>query len=241
LIKSNDGYSYYGFYRKVASSDDFPEVPYLTNIENLIKIKPNEYNSTKCLQKLIKIKKKKVEKSKSYLLTLKMNEITANGEFSPSIVAGAITSILSPSDFDKYYYKAKALLTIAHISSYDEYTSNNLNSERTFEDKEFLKVSVQINERNEIVYNDEIINGNTLKNELYSFIKQNPNNHLIMFTVEKETLYNFYLDVHSNISDVYSKLRNEKSKEIFERQFSDLTDKEKEEIEEIYPENITEG
>lgn len=169
---SNSGQSYFDFYKRVSSSNDFPEVVYFDDIKKLTKIKPNEFASMDCLQNLSKIKRHKIINSKSYQLASKMNEITINGDFSPSLVANTIISVLSPSDFDEKYFRAKALLTIAHISNFEPKTKK-LNFDETVDYTDFSSVSIFLNEKSEIFYNKEIIVEAALKNELHSFIKQN--------------------------------------------------------------------
>ena len=239
-LKSTTGQSYYDFYMQVVGLNDIPGNLDIDKFDNLYKLRPNEYYAVKCLQDLTKIDSVEIANSKYFQMTIKMQEVTASGEISPSTIASSITSVLTPSDFGKPYYRAIALLTIANTSNIKTGLVRTLKPPKSIDYSRFPSVSILANEKNEIIYNDKTINKETLRSELYSFIKQNQTKHLIVFSSEKGTTYNSYLKVQDFILEVYSSLREEKSKEFYNKSFAELTEKEKGEIVKIYPKNIKE-
>ncbi len=233
FLSSTSGQSYYDFYKQIIAVNHMPSKLETDKLDNLLKLKPDNYYSDICLQRLTKVDSSEIKTSKYYQMVLKMQEISSNERISSSSVARALTSILTPSDFDKPYYRAIALLTIVNISNIEKTLVR-----KTIDYSDGQKVLILINSKNEIIYNQELVNKRQLKDKLYNFIKQNQANHLIVFSNEKGTAYHLYLKIHNCISETYIKLRNEKSKEFYNKLFSDLTNSEKEKIIKIYPQNI---
>jgi hypothetical protein len=239
-LKSSAGQSYYDIYKQVVEINDIPNELDIDKFENLLKLRPNEYYSNICLQSLTEIDSDEIKKSKYYQLTLKMQEFESTEETSPSTVANAIISVLSPADFDKPYYRAMALLTILNISNIETGLVRKMKPVKPVDYSDYQTVSIIANSKNEIIYITKIVNEKTLKSELYNFIKQYQENHLIAFSCEKGTTYDFYLKVQDCISETYTRLRDEKSKELYKKSYSDLMESEKEIVKEIYPQNIQE-
>lgn len=237
-LKSTAGQSYYDFYKQVVELNDISGNLDVDIFDNLYKLRPDEYYSAECLQELTKIDSAKITNSKYFQMTMKMQEVALTGEVSPSTVADAITSVLTPSDFDKPYYRAIALLTIANTSNIETGLVRTLKPDNSVDYSDFPSVLIIANENNELIYNNKIVNKGTIENELYNFIKQNQANHMIVFSSEKGTTYDFYLKVQDYITEVYSRLREEKSKEFYDKSFVELTEKENDEIVKIYPKNI---
>ena len=78
--------------------------------------------------------------------------------------------------------------------------------------------------------------------QLKSFIKKQQDEHfMIFFQNERETSYTFYLEVQKCIMSVYSELRNEKSIELFNKPFDELSEDEQRIIRKIYPQNVSEA
>ena len=64
--------------------------------------------------------------------------------------------------------------------------------------------------------------------------------HIIQYRTDKGTTYDFYVKTLDVISNVYTKLRNEKSIEVYGKDYLELSDKEKKSIDEIYPNRLKE-
>lgn len=241
MLNSSSGQSYYEFYKQVVEINNIPNELDIDKFDNLIKLKPNEYYSNSCLQRLTKTDSIDTVNSKYFLMTLKIQEMETTGKTSLSSVAEVITSVLTPSDFDKPYYRTITLLAIVNTSSIETGIKKRLEPENKVNNSNSKTVSILANSKSEIIYNERIINVNIFRSELYKFIKQNQKNHLIVFSGERETTYKFYTKVQGFIFEIYSRLRDEKAKELYEKSFSNLTEDEKDIIKEIYPINIEES
>lgn len=239
-LHSNSGQAYFNFYKRVVEINDIPNEIDIDKFENLMKLKPIEYYSSSCINNLKKNDSTEIINSKYYQMTLKMQEVVTNGEISPSSVANAIISVLKPSDFDKPYFRAIALLTILNTSNIETGLKRELLPKKQKDYSDFRSVSILANSKSEIILNDKIISSETLKNKLYDFIKNNQEHHLIVFSSEKGTTYDFYLKVQNHIFETYSRLREEKSQELYNKSFSELSEMENDKIKEIYPQNIKE-
>lgn len=240
-LDSNSGQSYYAFYEQVVKINNIPSKIEINKFKNLTKLTPNEYYENICLLNLAIVYGNQIENSKYYKLNTKIQEITSsNQEVLPSSIASVIVSILTPSDFDKPYYRAIALLTIVNTSDIETEFEREIEPKHQVDYSTVPTVSVFLNSNNKIIYNKKNISENEFKTKLYKFIKQNKNNHLIRFSAEKNTAYDFYLKVHHDISETYTKIRNEKSKEQYGKLFSALAQSAKEKIIETYPKNIEE-
>ena len=240
ILQSNSGQSYFDFYKRVAEINDNPNELDIGKFENLMKLKPNEYYLSSCLENLKKIDSTEIMNSKYYQMTSKMQEVVANGEITPSSVANAIISVLKPLDFDKPYYRAIALLTILNTSNIETGIKRELLPQKQIDYSDFPTISILANSKSEIILNNKIVTNATFVNELYDFIKSNQEHHLILFSSEKGTTYDFYIKVQDKIIETYKRLREEKSNELYKKSFVDLTEIEKKKVKEIYPQNIKE-
>jgi len=238
-LKSSSGQSYFDFYQEILKLNDIPTTLDYDRFENIYKLTPSKFYKVDCLEKLRSIDSAIIANSKYNQMTVAIQK-AADDEISPSNIARAITSVLSPSDFDKPYYRAVALLTIAYTASpvigreRQRMTADN-------EDFSSYKVmSVSTTDKNKIVLNGYFVNKEELKSTLSGFIKSNKSNHLIKFQADKGTSYDFYLKVQEAINSVYNDLRDELAKEKFNKPYKELTENELKEIREIYPSRIKE-
>ncbi len=239
ILKSNTGKSYYNFFMDVAKRNRMPEIKDIDKFTNLNKIGHDEYYSDKCLGELTKIDSVERWNSKYIKLQIKTKAVALTEGVSPTSIATVITSLLTPADFKIPYYRALALLAVAHTSGF--YSIHQEPKVVKFhETSDYESVLIHINKNDEIIYNSEIIDQASLTTELYKFIKRKEAKHLILFSNEKETTYRFFLIVQNCISEVYSQLREEKSNELYEKSLSELIENEKENIFKLYPKNIKE-
>jgi hypothetical protein len=65
--------------------------------------------------------------------------------------------------------------------------------------------------------------------------------HVISLGNDVETQYQAYIDVQNELVAAYNELRNELAKDKFGKAFEELTDPQKKEIQEIYPQKISEA
>ena len=238
-LKSKSGQAFYDFYKKVVSLNDIPTTLNYDKFEAIYKLNPNEYYSNDCLRELTRLDSLEVATSEYFLLNQKIQEVSQQGNISPSKISEAILSVLSPSDFERPYYRASGLLAIAWTSN-PETGKTELIEPKTIDYSNFPIITIKASDKNEIIVNGETVNENKFETELTAFIRKNQSKHQIEFSSDKETAYGFYIKVQNSILEIYSSLRDEKAKEIFNKSYSNLTVDEQKKINEIYPTRIKE-
>jgi hypothetical protein len=238
-LKSSLGQSYFDFYSEIVKLNDFQATLDYNRFENIYKLKPSEFYKVDCLEKLISIDSAIIANSKYYQMTVAIRKAAAD-EVSPSNFARAITSVLSPSDFDKPYYRAVALLAIAYTANPDIGLEKQLRMTDNEDISSYEIITVSMTDKNQIVLNGNFVNQEELKRNLSGFIKTNKSNHLIKIQADNGTTYGFYLKVQEAIMIVYNDLRDELAQEKFNKPFYELNKNEQKEIRKIYPARLKE-
>jgi len=118
-LKSSSGQSYYDFFNQIVELNDIPVSLDDDKFEGIYKLTPDEFYTVDCLEQLKSIDSTIILKSRYYQMTVAIQKASANGA-TPSKIASAITSVLTPSDFEETYYRDIALLTIAFASDSDK-------------------------------------------------------------------------------------------------------------------------
>lgn len=238
-LKSKSGNSYFEFYQNM-TLDNYTQPKYNAEIfENILKLTPDKLYSKDCLQELKKIDPKIIKNSKYFEMSKAIIDASEK-EISPSNLAKAITNVLTPTDFDKPYYRIISLILITSLSSYTIEEKDKNPIEKYVEDNSIVIMEVSINSNNQIIVNEEIKSQDELKSNLKDFIKKNKANHIIKFETDNKTLYKLYVSVLEDFNAIYEVLQNELANEKFKMNFNQLNEKEQQEIKEIYPYRIKE-
>jgi hypothetical protein len=121
------------------------------------------------------------------------------------------------------------------------FNNNSGFSMTLFKSKEHApQITIKLTKKNEIQLNKNIVSKEDMIKELRLFLLKNGANHIIKFENHKQTSYGFYCEIQNCIFNVYSDLKNEKAKEIYDRTYEELNNTEKYKIDSYYPKNITE-
>ena len=239
-LESTTGQSYFDFYKQIVRLNDIPATLDYGRFENIYKLTPNQFYSVDCLEELKQLDSTTIANSKYNQMTVAIQK-AASDEVSPSKIAKAITSVLSPSDFDTPYYRAVALLTIAYTANPDNGLERQLTQDDSEDNNAYEIITVSTTDKNQITLNGKKVSQEELKSTLRDFIKSNNSNHLIKFQADKGTSYDFYLKVQDAIKIVYNDLRDELANEKFDKTYNELNENEQKEIKEIYPFRIKES
>jgi biopolymer transport protein ExbD len=240
ILKSSSGQSYFDFYKQIIRLNDIPASLDYERFQNIYKLSPNQFYSVKCLEELKQLDSTKISNSKYYEITIAIQKATQD-EVSPSKIAKAITNVLKPSDFDKPYYRAIALLTIAFTSKPIVELDKQFKQNGSKECNSCEVITVSATDKNRIILNEKDVSQEEFEITLSVFIKKNKANHLIEFKADKGTHYDFYMKVQETISIVYNNLKDELANEKFNKPFKELTENGMKEINEIYPVRIKES
>jgi len=237
-LTSSSGQSYSDFYQQIVELDDIPATLDYDKFENIYAINPSQYYSTDCLEKLNTIDSTELANSKHIRMHLAIEKASVNG-VSPSAIASAITGVLGPTDFDHPYYRATALLTIAHTCTG---TDNLKQLEQPIPGKDAstaVKMTVFVTENTLLVVGTDTVDKEKLHKVLYEFIEVNTH-HTIQLEAESGTHYDFYVEVQDLLARVYMALRNDLAMASYDKSFSELPTERQEEIRAFYPTSIVE-
>jgi biopolymer transport protein ExbD len=122
---------------------------------------------------------------------------------------------------------------------------------------------VLINSTNQILCGDSYIQLDQLKNRVKDFVENPTNdahmpekveidvpyfgnrmvtkNHVVSLQNDRGTSYQSYIDVQNEIAAAYSELRDDISSQKFGKKFADLSDEQREAVQMIYPQKISEA
>ena len=242
-LASSSGQAYFDFYNKIVELNDLPAITNSEQFEELYKLHPDQYYSLNCLTRITELDSNEIKASKFNDLTLAMQNLKTRTNISPSIVAKEITSVLGPSDFDNPYYRSIALLTIANTGNVGTGILTKLPHSKNQEEnlEEYASLTILLTASDEIFIGQTIVSQKELHSQLKNFILNNESKHLIHFTTEKGTSYDFYIKIQDFTKEIYSKVREMKSKALYGKSFDTLSDDEKKGIKKIYPFNLKEG
>lgn len=90
----------------------------------------------------------------------------AQDEVSPSSIAKGILSVLSASDFDKAYYRAVALLTIAYTANPDIALDRQLKSNEREDFAAYESIMLATTDKDQILLNGNEVSQVELKDTL---------------------------------------------------------------------------
>ncbi|WP_107039754.1 ExbD/TolR family protein [Brumimicrobium mesophilum] len=238
-LKSSSGQSYFDFYNEIIELNDIPATLDYDRFENIYKLTPNEFYSTDCLEQLQQLDSTSLANSKYSQMRLAIQNAAQN-EVSPSTIAKAITSVLESSDFDRQYYRAVALLTIAYTANAEVGFNIKLKTNSDAEIETYESIFVTLTEKDQIIVNENEISREELKTILSKFIKTNGSNHVIIFRADNGTSYDYYLKVQNQIALVYYELRNELAITKYNQTLNELAEDKQNEIKQTYPKRIKE-
>lgn len=122
---------------------------------------------------------------------------------------------------------------------------------------------VRVNSMNQLLVQGEELNIRELKDKAKEFIKNEANDahlpektlkkfdllgnmeytkdHVISVQNDVDTQYQAYIDVQNELVAAYNELRNELSQDRFGKKFDELTEQQKEEVQTVYPQKISEA
>jgi biopolymer transport protein ExbD len=233
-LKSSTGQSYFDFYQEIVNHNAIPATLDYDRFDNIFKLTPSQFYSIDCLEELKMLDSTAIANSKYSQMTVAVQK-AVDEEVSPSSVAKAITSVLSPSDFDKPYYRAIALLTIAYTASPEIGLERKLVPTDNEDYSHCEVMTISTTDKNQIFIDGSSVNLEELETTLKDFIETNKSNHLIKFQPEMGTYYEFYLKIEEAIKTVYTDLRDDLAIEKFNKPSKELNENELKEISNVYP------
>jgi hypothetical protein len=239
LINGSSGQDYYNFYINVVDKNDIDFTIDKERFEKIYRIQSTNRYPVNCLDTLELIDTSNSDTSKFDLLQKKLHSISTES-LNPSLVASSITEIIEPSDFERPYYRAMALLTIAFTSNIETGLSYKLHASQPKYSEDLDSIFLHLTSHDKFELNSQLVSGSELNMEIKRSIKKHEKNQLIVLTANSNTSYSFYSEAQNRLLNIYQALRNELSLSKYGDSFNSLKDERKNKILKIYPTHIKE-
>lgn len=131
-----------------------------------------------------------------------------DAEITPGIVAQRIIDNLSEEDFELEFLKISSLYTFYTISSpaipnvFGELGSDVI--------KDIKTITVSLTEDDQILLDNYLLEGKDLEQNLYDFLLKDPERRGIEFSTNRNTSYQFYLEINKIFDKVYERLKSDR-------------------------------
>lgn len=234
-LKEATGKAFFDIFLEIQSDNDvLIFIPY-SEFSELRSVSPQEFYSDICLEDLRKMNSSDLKGSKYFEMSRALSSI--NREMvTPEKVAEAVSGVLVPTDFDNSYYRALTLLTVLNLSLEKPFP----NEEKwDFDESAYFTIPIFISGDDELFLFKEMIAQDDFETQLTKAIEENPN-YLIRLEFDRKSSYNLYTSIRKEIADILMKLSQEEAKTLFNKDYEQLSDEQKLQIEKIYPFRIKE-
>lgn len=271
VLKDNSGNSYYQIYKQIeaegdvnfSDTDEFSDS--VDSYFDTTELKNIQNECSSCIEKIISSKEYK--KSKLYILDLAMDSLKNAGILNVSAVAGTITNVLSPADFDQNYYKLTTMLMLlvtSNINSQPDKQSTISNDDKqvtAVKGRNILYVrvttendSVFVNDKKIPIKDLEIFTKNYIENCLQDTIKSESVGQdslvqsddidipLLAIVLEyyRETRYATYVTAQNQLTIALGLFRDDIAEKNYQKKFDDLNNSEKQALKELNAVKISE-
>jgi hypothetical protein len=229
------GKAFYDIFLKIQSDNDIQIfIPY-SEFPELRSLSPQEFYSDVCLEELRKMNSTDLKGSKYFELSRALSSINRE-VVTPEKVAAAVSGVLNPADFYNPYYRALTLLTILNLST-DKPVRNILNPD--FDESAYFTIPIFISGDDELFLFKEMIPHKDFEFQLTNQIEEHQN-YLIRLEFDRKSSYNLYTTLRKEIADVLIKLSQVKANALFNKNYEELSEEQKLQIDKIYPFRIKE-
>ncbi|WP_075352416.1 hypothetical protein [Algoriphagus marinus] len=234
-LKEASGKAFFDIFLEIQSDNDvLIFIPY-SEFSELRSVSPQEFYSDKCLEDLRKMNSSDLKGSKYFEMSRALSSI--NREMvTPEKVAEAVSGVLVPTDFDNSYYRALTLLTVLNLSLEKPFPNEE---KRDFDESAYFTIPIFISGDDELFLFKEMIAQDDFEPQLTKQIEENPN-YLIRLEFDRKSSYNLYTSIRKEIADILMKLSQEEAKTLFNKNYEQLSEEQKLQIEKIYPFRIKE-
>ncbi len=102
-------------------------------------------------------------------------------------------------------------------------------------------LTIKLDADNRILVNDKQEDVKNLKNDIIEFVRQRGEKHLISIESDRDAKYDVYFHIQNELIAAYTKLRNDKSQQIFHRGYASLSVEQKKKIQDMCPQRVAES
>lgn len=238
IFESSSSSPCYTFFEKFAESGEMPNRIEAPEFEAVYNVSKNSNLFIQCFEKVRKSEIQSTKKSKHILFREKVDKLQKKKNIYINDLAKIIISVYKPSDFINPVYKNPFLISILLMVYKDVNYDPFKIPENTYLLKDSTSVTIRINNKNEIFYNNNLIDTANLYRQLKTYISVKKSANFVYFKVDRNTSYAVLFEVQNVIFNVYKELLNIESKNRFGKEYLSLNESEKKIVDKVYPFNF---
>jgi len=226
---------------KIANDSEFDfelSQPFITG--ELLSVM-NDFISSKNCEEEIR-KKEELNFSRVDELNRVLDSIFELNYWKPGDVAKGLLSILEDKDFENDYYKLN-IFFIFNMIDFDNISDEIFpglreSEELEGEEKNSNAFEILLNDKNQLVFNEEIINLDELRISICDYMKKSKSKSIIVINIDEKSILNFYKKINNLIRSEISKIRNDYAVMRFNDSFENLDKSQQLVIKKLYPQKI---
>ena len=236
LLKDNSSESYYKLFKKVLTEKLADTVTNFSLIDTINKLNYSDIVlfNVKCTEKIKALKEYK--NSNTYILEKRIDSIKDN--LSPEKQSKIILKTYDQRDFEIEYFKIRALLILEMYKTLSE-----LDIHKPSYSKERIEnaLEISLSKENNISVNNKLVSNVELKNIIRNYLLKNKALSLITINSNRDTKYSYYIEFIEKSKSVITELKNEISKDLFNKKYENLSEAEKAELDNKYSFEVIEN
>ncbi|WP_417265726.1 biopolymer transporter ExbD [Brumimicrobium sp.] len=240
ILKSNDGNGKVQYYQTIIKTGVIQGVERTSLMDSLALYYPRTDFINNCIFVVNDLDSSQFIKSQFYQTTEKVKN-DAEGLIDLVSVSKLILSNLSAKDFEHPYYRANMLLSFVMTSDREQaYIRAIPSADKVTRPKKKDGFIIDITNNSKLLVNDEDIDLKKLELSLLEYLNSNNKKSHILLIINTKTEYDYYLEIHSFVENVYTKFWDQISIKKHNLEFRQLVEKEQNEIQSRYPLRIFE-
>jgi biopolymer transport protein ExbD len=237
IIESNSGESYRSILKNIADGIESSKTPSKSFVEQIKNIeKPDSLTIQKC-QQTVASDSSTYDMTKLKMLETAMMNVQSAGDLQPELIAESILNVLTKEDFELDFYKLRTFFIFEMLNSYSEINRLAQEPNRDYDLENAFKI--HLNGQNQIFVNGIEIKLTELKPLIIKYYRENKSRAVIALKTERKTMYSDYIAVQNEITSAVNTSRENLSKKKFGKEYENLSEEEKKEIDQEYPKSIS--
>jgi len=228
IIESTHSLEYYKLLQSTIKTSTLPNVSSFGNKIDDHLLNYYFVNSNECLLKLKSFSQTHFINSRIFYLSIKLDSLAMTSNFNSKSIASLLISTLTPKDLNTPYFKAILLLSMVTST-----LTSNMKDE--FWEDCINNINVIVRQNGEIIINDSLMNGALFHSKIKELIHVNESSYAVNLFFHKTVSKILYTDILDEIKNAINSLRNDKSIELFSKQYSELDINQLDTINKIIP------
>ena len=102
-------------------------------------------------------------------------------------------------------------------------------------------MTLRLDAANQLLVNDKPTDIRSLRRQVVDFVRQRGRQHLISLESDRDASYDVYFHIQNELVAAYTQLRNDKAREMYHRNFNQLSSDQKKKLNDLCPQRIAES